>query len=101
MLELRRRTPLGKPFRPVFTPRGPLQPQDPSTGVDLASPKAGMVTGGLKGHDPPGEVEGEGQDTLGSVGARRWASRFDSSSPELARNRAASCVGKFHTLLFK
>ena len=47
----------------------------PLTPVILALPKAAMVTGGLEGHDPPGEVEGGGLDALASVSAHRGAKR--------------------------
>ena len=49
---------------------------DPSPRVILASPKVVIVTGGLEGHDPLPQVEGGGQDALGSVCARSRGGRY-------------------------
>ena len=46
------------------------------TRVILASPKVVIVTGGLEGHDPLPQVEGGGQDALGSVCARSRGGRY-------------------------
>ena len=52
-----------------------------------------MVTGGLEGHDPPGEVEGGGQDALGSVGAHRGAKRQRTLSLLSAIGGFRGCLG--------